>query len=84
MARTQAHATQHDFWRYIKPEVRVSVWTNSGGMIPAVVVRLNQKSVTIRLGSGEIKRVPRAAIADLAPGERDRLALAQPPKVPPG
>ena len=40
-------------------------------MIPAVVIRLNRKSGT---GSGETKRGPYDAIADLAPGERQRQA----------
>jgi len=35
----------------------------------------NRASVTVRLDTGEIRRLPRTAIADLAPGERDRQRL---------
>jgi hypothetical protein len=75
MRGLQSDTMQHDFWHYVKPQARVSVWMNRGqSMIPAVVVRLNPKSVIIRLCSGAIKRVLRAAIADRAPGERSRQA----------
>jgi len=63
-----------EFWKYIVPGARVIVWTNAEGtaMAPATVVRLNQNSVTVRLASGETRLMPRLAVADLAPGERDR------------
>jgi len=62
-----------EFWKHITPEARVSIWRDEGtAMAPATVVRVNRSSLTVRLDTGEIRRVPRPAIADLAPGERDR------------
>jgi hypothetical protein len=68
--------TAAGFWRYITPGARVIVWTNAAGtsMALVTVVGLNRDSVTVRLASGETRLVPRLAIADLAPGERDRQA----------
>ena len=62
-----------EFWKYVFARARVSVWIDEGSArIPATVIRLNRASVTFRLDSGEIRRLPRTAIAGLAPGERDR------------
>jgi len=61
------------FWKHVIPGARVILWVDKGkALAPATVVRLNKTTVTVRLTNGEVWRVPRPAIADLAAGERDR------------
>jgi hypothetical protein len=59
----------------LRPGTRVLVYKAGGeAMYAATVVRVNKRSITIE-AAGEKKRVLLDAIADLAPGERDRQAM---------
>jgi len=57
----------------LKPGTRVFIYAKRHtALIRATVVRVNAKSVTIETPAGK-RAVPLEEIADLAPGERDRL-----------